>query len=302
MAELTRVTTPAPEGDTAILQLETKPPRLLRWLRFMREHPALMMVTAPLLLIVLTCLTAPFLPIPDPLRVDIVNRYLPPGASGHLVGTDQLGRDVFSRLIWGGRISIATGVAANIVVTLLAVSLGLISGYFGGKVDATIMRITDVMLAFPGLLLTLLILAVLGPSLVNAMIAVVIGSVPSSVRFIRGQVLQTRELKFVEAAQILGFSHARIMFSEILPYIMPLILTVTALHATSFFLATAGLSLLGLGVQPPQPDWGSMIGQGIRAIYEAPHAMLAPTAMITVIAICFNVIGDEIQIILSPKE
>jgi peptide/nickel transport system permease protein len=148
----------------------------------------------------------------------------------------------------------------------------------------------------------LALLTFLGPSLVNAVIAVIISSVPSNVRFIRGQVLQARQLKFVEAAQILGYGHARIMFGEILPYIMPLILTVTALHATGFFLATASLSLLGLGVKPPEPDWGSMVGQGITAIYEAPHAMLAPTAMITVIAICFNVIGDEVQKILSPKE
>lgn len=275
--------------------------RLAGWLVVAREHPALVLAMAPLLLVTLACLAAPLLPIPDPLRADIIGRYLPPGAPGHLLGTDQLGRDVFSRLIWGGRISIATGVAANLVVTVLGVSIGLVAGYFGGKVDAVVMRVTDVLLAFPGLLLALALLAFLGPSLINAVIAVVISSVPAKVRFVRGQVLQARGLKFVEAARLLGYGHTRIMVGEILPYVMPFIITLTALHATGFFLATATLSLLGLGVEPPNPDWGSMVGQGIAAIYEAPHAMLAPTAMITLIAICFNVIGDEVQTILNPK-
>jgi peptide/nickel transport system permease protein len=198
-------------------------------------------------------------------------------------------------------VSILTGLAANILVTVLGVCIGLVSGYTGGRVDQVIMRAVDVMLAFPGLLLTLALLAFMGASVMNLVVAVVIGSVPSSVRFVRGEVLNTRQLKFVEAAQILGYSRIRIMFGEILPYVMPFILTLTALRATGFFLATTGLSLLGLGVKPPTPDWGSMVGQGMRAIYEAPHALIAPTVLIAVIAVCFNVIGDEIQAILRPQ-
>ena len=293
---------PLPEGTRATgWRPAAELPRAARWLALGREQPALVVAAAPLVLIVLVCLAAPLWPLPDPLRGDILSRYLPPGAPDHPLGTDQLGRDVLSRLVWGGRISIATGVAANIVVAVLGVCIGLVAGYFGGKVDAVLMCITDVLLAFPGLLLALAMLAFLGPSLINMVIAVTISSVPSKVRFVRGQVLQARQLKFVEAARILGYGHGRIMFSEILPYVMPLILTLAALQATGFFLATAGLSLLGLGVEPPNPDWGSMVGQGIAAIYEAPHAMLAPTVMITLIAVCFNVIGDEIQKLLSPK-
>lgn len=264
-------------------------------------RPALVLALIPLLAITAIVAAAPLLPLQDPLAVSILQRYQPPGSPGHLLGTDGLGRDVLSRLIWGGRISIATGVAANIVVMGLAVALGLVAGYFGGIVDSIIMRCTDLLLAFPGLLLALVLLAYLGPSLVNAVIAVVISSVPQQVRYIRGQVLQVRSLKFVEAARLLGYSDLQIMFGEILPYIMPLILTLTALHATGFFLATAGLSLLGLGVAPPYPDWGSMIGLGISAIYEAPVALLAPTIMITIIAVCFNVIGDEVQAMLNPR-
>jgi peptide/nickel transport system permease protein len=265
------------------------------------QHSALVVATAVLLAIALVCAAAPLLPLPDPLAVSILQRYQPPGAPGHPLGTDSLGRDVLSRLIWGGRISIATGVAANLVVMGLAVALGLIAGYFGGLADSIIMRCTDLLLAFPGLLLALVLLAYFGPTLVNAVIAVVISSVPFQVRYIRGQVLQVRSLKFVEAARLLGYSDREIMFGEILPYIMPLVLTLTALHATGFFLATAGLSLLGLGVAPPYPDWGSMIGSGITAIYEAPVALLAPTLLITIIAVCFNVIGDEVQAILNPR-
>lgn len=270
------------------------------WQHFVRRPP-LMVATAILLFVTLLCFAAPLLPIADPLKVNILSRYAAPGTEGFPLGADQLGRDVLSRLVWGGRISIATGIAANLIVTLLGVSLGLMAGYFGGKVDSIIMRLTDVLLAFPGLLLALTLLAFLGISLFNAVIAIIISSVPGNIRFVRGQVIQARQLQFVEAARCVGCSHTHIMFRQILPYIMPFILTLTALHATSFFLATAGLSVIGLGVEPPNPDWGSMIGQSINAIYEAPHALLAPTILLTVIAICFNIIGDEVQSILNPK-
>jgi peptide/nickel transport system permease protein len=271
------------------------------WGRLFWRRPALLMATSILLLVVVICAAAPLLPLADPLHGNILDRYKPPLSPGYPLGADQLGRDVLSRLVWGGRISIATGIAANLIVTILGVSLGLLAGYHGGKLDGLIMRLTDILLAFPGLLLTLTLLAFMGVSLINAVIAIIISSVPGNVRFVRGQVVQARQMKFVEAARILGYSNRRIMFGEILPYIMPLILTLTALHATTFFLATASLSIIGLGITPPEPDWGSMVGQGISAIYEAPHALLAPTIMLTLIAICFNVIGDEIQSILNPK-
>jgi peptide/nickel transport system permease protein len=265
------------------------------------QHTALVVAASILCLVVVICMAAPLWPIADPLQVNILDRYAAPGTKGYPLGADQLGRDVLSRLIWGGRISIAIGIAANLIVTILGVTLGLSAGYFGGKVDNVIMRLTDVFLAFPGLLLALTLLAFLGVSLINAVIAIIISSVPGNVRFVRGQVMQARQLPFVEAARCIGCTHSHTMFRQILPYITPFILTLTALHATSFFLATAGLSVIGLGVEPPNPDWGSMIGQSINAIYEAPHALLAPTILLTVIAICFNIIGDEVQSILDPK-
>ncbi len=269
---------------------------------FLKEHLALSLATGVFMLTVVIAVLAPWLPIDDPIRGDILNRFLSPGSEGHILGTDSLGRDIFARLIWGGRTSILVGVAANLGVTVLSVFFGLLAGYLGGRVDGVIMRLVDVGLAFPGLLLALAILAILGPSIVNMAIAVVLSSVPLNVRFFRGEVLRVRSAKFVEAARILGYGKWRIMFREVLPNVMPLIITVTALHATSFFVFTAGFSLLGLGVRPPEPDWGSMIAEGLAAIYQAPAVLLGPTVLISVVAICFNVIGDEVQVILSPTE
>jgi peptide/nickel transport system permease protein len=271
-------------------------------LQFMRRQPVIVVAMIPILVLIVAACVAPWLPIADPNRGDILKRFLPPGAEGHLLGTDSLGRDIFSRLIWGGRISIAAGIAANVGVTVAAVFFGLLAGSLGGKIDAIIMRLVDIGLAFPGLLLALVILSILGQGVLNLVVAIALASIPLNVRFFRGEVLRVRHGKFVEAARMLGYGQARIMFGEILPNVMPLILTVTATHATGFFIVTAGFSLLGLGIQPPTADWGSMIGEGIANIYQAPTSLLGPTLIVTVLALSFNVIGDEVQRILSPKE
>ena len=294
--------TPPTRGFAAAPVAADEGPWLLRAARFLAERKVFTAALLTLLIVSGAALLAPVLPLADPLKGDILNRFAKPGADGHLLGTDLLGRDIFSRLIWGGRLSIATGVGANVAVTVISVVFGLLAGYMGGKIDAVIMRLVDVGLAFPGLLLALAILVVLGPSIFNMTLAIVISSVPLNVRFFRGQVLAVRTARFVESARLLGFSDVRIMFREVLPSVMPLIITVTALHATSFFLFTAGFSLLGMGVKPPEPDWGTMIAEGMNAIYEAPFVLLGPTVMITLIAVSFNLMGDEIQRVLSPKE
>ena len=313
---------------------------LWRTIRFLRQHPVLTVSLIPLVVVSITALFAQWLPIPDPNsgdirvsrylpplsevyvlgenslgrevlsplptqdpdRTDLVKRYVPPRPKKYVLGGDSLGRDIMSRLIWGSRISLLIGIAANLAVTVISVFFGLLAGYLGGRVDGVIMRLVDVGLAFPGLLLALVILTVLGPSVVNLAIAVVVSSVPLNIRFFRGQVLTVRTAKYIEAARLLGYSHLRIMFREVLPNVMPLILTVTALHATSFFIFTAGFSLLGMGLKPPDPDWGTMMSDGLRALYEAPAVILGPTILISVLAICFNVLGDETQKILSPRE
>ncbi len=271
-------------------------------LHFMKRQPVIVVAMIPILVLIVAACVAPWLPITDPNRGDILKRFLPPGAEGHVLGTDSLGRDIFSRLIWGGRISITAGIAANVGVTVVAVFFGLLAGSLGGKIDAIIMRLVDIGLAFPGLLLALVIPSILGQGVLNLVVAIALASIPLNVRFFRGEVLRVRHGKFVEAARMLGYGQPRIMFGEILPNVMPLILTVTATHATGFFIVTAGFSLLGLGIQPPTADWGSMIGEGIANIYQAPTSLLGPTLIVTVLALSFNVIGDEVQRILSPKE
>ncbi len=297
-----QATSAASDAGQPAEELKSGPGWPMRTLLFLKDHPTLTMALIPLIVVSLGALLAPWLPLEDPLRGNVVKRFLPPGEEGYFLGTDSLGRDIFSRLVWGGRVSITTGVGANIGVTVVAVFFALIAGYLGGRTDAVIMRMVDVGLAFPGLLLALALLAVLGQGVINLVIAIALASVPLNVRFFRAEVLRVRGAQYVEAARVLGYSNLRIMFREILPNVMPLILTVTAIHATGFFVVTAGFSLLGLGIEPPRPDWGSMIGEGITAIYEAPTVLLGPTVLITIIAISFNVMGDEVQKILSPRE
>ena len=302
----------------------------MRTMAFLREHPVFTASLIPILVVIIAAVLAPWLPIPDQNRGAINVRYLPPFGEAYILGldtrdnevispvpnpdlipsnivkhydpplpkryalgSDSLGRDIMSRLIWGSRVSLMIGIVANVAVTVISVFFGLLAGYLGGRVDGVIMRLVDVGLAFPGLLLALVLLAVLGPSIVNLAIAVIVSSVPLNIRFFRGQVLTVRNAKYVEAARLLGYSHFRIMFREVLPNVMPLIVTVTALHATSFFIFTAGFSLLGMGLKPPDPDWGTMMSDGLRALYEAPAVILGPTILISVLAICFNVLGDE---------
>ena len=273
-----------------------------RTLLFLKDHPTLTIALIPLIVVSLGALLAPWLPLEDPLRGNVVKRFLPPGEEGYFwepiawAGTSS--RD------WSGAGECQSQPASRQTsgVTVVAVFFALIAGYLGGRTDAVIMRMVDVGLAFPGLLLALALLAVLGQGVINLVIAIALASVPLNVRFFRAEVLRVRGAQYIEAARILGYSNLRIMFREILPNVMPLILTVTAIHATSFFVVTAGFSLLGLGIEPPRPDWGSMIGEGITAIYEAPTVLLGPTVLITIIAISFNVMGDEVQKILSPRE
>ena len=313
--------------------------RTRQTLIFLREHPVLSFSLIPIILTIIIAFAAPLLPISDPNRANLSVRYIPPLSEAYILGTDRqgnevvhpepypelfpssvverfvppvpkhyllggdsLGRDMLSRLIWGSRISLLIGIFANVAVVLISVFFGLLAGYLGGRVDGVIMRLVDVGLAFPGLLLALLILTVLGPSVINMAIAVILSSVPLNIRFFRGQVLTVRNAKYVEAARLLGYNNLRIMFREVLPNVMPLVITVTALNATSFFIFTAGFSLIGMGLKPPDPDWGTIMSDGLRALYEAPAVILGPTILISILAICFNVLGDEVQKILSPRE
>lgn len=216
-------------------------------------------------------------------------------------GTDHLGRDIFFRILHGMYITLGVGFTATFMAALVGVPLGIVSGYYGGWVDTIIMRIMDILLAFPGILLALAIVSVLGGSTINVTIAIAIGAVPQFARIVRGSTLTTKKLEYVDAIRALGARDGKIIFQHILPNIMsPIIVNTTLLIATAI-LSAAGLSFLGLGVQPPTPEWGAMLNDGRNYIYQAGHITFFPGMMIVIVVLAFNLFGDGLRDALDPK-
>jgi peptide/nickel transport system permease protein len=236
----------------------------------------------------------------DPIAQDLAQRLQSP-SEAHWLGTDEFGRDVFARLVHGTRISLTIGLVSVGIGLVFGGLLGLLTGYFGGWVDLLGMRATDVMLAFPSILLAIVIVAALGPSLANAMIAVGIVSVPQYARLVRSAVLATRSAPFVEAARSLGASEARIVFGTILPQCAAPVLVQTSLGLATAILDAAGLSFLGLGAQPPTPEWGAMLGNGRDYVIHAPWILAAPGFAILLTVLGFNLLGDGLRDALDPR-
>ncbi|MFQ6618404.1 MAG: ABC transporter permease, partial [Fidelibacterota bacterium] len=230
------------------------------WKRFKRNRLALIGAWIVILLIMTSAL-APFLSPYSPNEQNLKDSLKPPG-KGHLLGTDYYGRDLLSRIIYGSRISLLVGVTVVLIGMFFGVLAGVISGYFGGIIDGLIMRVTDILLAFPFFLLAIAIAGALGPSLRNGIIALGIATIPSYTRLVRGSVLSIKENEYVAAAQSLGLSSFKIMFKHILPNIFGTLLVYATLRIATAILAEAGLSFLGLGVQPPTPAWGNMLSEG----------------------------------------
>jgi peptide/nickel transport system permease protein len=252
-------------------------------------------------LIVLLAALAPVLPIPAPTETSFGDRLRPPLSPGHLLGTDQLGRDVLSRIIWGARVSLVIGALAAAIAASVGSLIGLVAGYFGGNVDTVIMRVIDVMLAFPYILLAIALVAALGPGLTNAMIAIAIANVSFYARNVRGNVLALRNQPFVEAARSAGSSHGAILVRHILPNTFASILILLSLNIGWMITETAGLSFLGLGAQPPTADWGSMLADGRQFITVNYHLTLIPGVMILLIVLALNVLGDSLRDALDPR-
>ncbi len=291
-----------PLNSERTMQLGAGEPGSIRQLSsHLARNPVVGAALMVLLGISLVVLGAPILPLADPVAIDPVNRVLPVGSAGHPLGTDRLGRDLLSRLIWGGQLSLLAGVAAAFGAMALGTIIGLLSGYIGGWLDYAVTRLADVGLAFPRLLLAIAIMAILGPSFVSAVFAVTLASVPRNVRLIRGQVLSIKQKPFVEAGRVLGYGHSRIIFSEIMPNVMATVITMVTLDVTLMIIATASLSFLGLGVQPPQADWGSMVSDGRSFLGTAPHLVLVPSTVLALVCLCFSILGDELQKQLDPR-
>lgn len=252
-------------------------------------------------IIVLLALVTPLLPLMDPDITNTADRFVLPFSEGHLLGTDHLGRDLLSRLMWGTRLSLAVGFAAAIIAAVIGSAIGIIAGYFAGRTDNIIMRLVDMLMAFPYILLALAIVAALGPGLMNALIAVAAVNIPFFARNIRGITVGIAHQEFVDAAKLSGLGHTKIILTEILPNVVPVIVIAMSTTIGWMILETAGLSFLGLGSQPPQADLGSMLGEARSALITSPHTSIVPGLMILVIVMAINLLGDGVRDALDPR-
>lgn len=250
--------------------------------------------------LLLTALLAPFLAPYDPILPDLPNRLQAPSAE-HPFGTDAHGRDILSRIIYGTRISIQIGIIAVGISLVFGTILGAVSGYYGGKLDLVVMRFIDIMMAFPYILLAIAITAMLGPGLTNAMIAIGIVGIPIYARVIRGVVLSVKEMEYIEAAKVSGCSNFRIIFRHVLPNCLAPLVVQATLGVGTAILDAAGLGFLGLGAQPPHPEWGIMLNQGKEVMQIAPWVIMFPGASILLVVLGFNLLGDGLRDALDPR-
>ncbi len=257
------------------------------------------------LAIVLSAVFAPWIAPHDPLVVDIRHRMGPPawmegGTREHVLGTDQIGRDLLSRVIWGGRVSLVVGVTAVLLSSTIGILFGLTAGYFGGRLDWSIMTFINVMLTFPFVLLALAVIAVLGPSMPNMIIVLGVTGWPVYARVVRAETLALREREFVLAARALGGSHARIVFRQILPNLISPIVVIATLQIAQVIILESFLSFLGLGVQPPTPAWGNMLGEGRVYMLNSWWIAAFPGLAIFVTTLVINLIGNALRDWLDP--
>lgn len=246
-------------------------------------------------------LSAPYLPLQDPNAVDTSVRLAPIGAPGHLLGADELGRDILSRMFWGARITLTVSLAATVMAMVTGTILGLVSGYFLGWTDTIVSRFVDVLMAFPYFLLALTVIAILGPGLLNGMLAIALVNVPFFARIIRASTLSLRESDFVLAARGMGAGHARILFRHILLNSISTLVVATTINLGFMITAAAALSFLGLGVQPPTSDWGTMLASGRQYLSAAPHTSYLPGLAIFLTVLGFNLLGDGLRDALDPR-
>jgi peptide/nickel transport system permease protein len=268
-----------------------------RWLARDRFRLALLVA---LLLVGVLAVAAPLLPLPDPVEVRMERALEPP--NGHAwLGTDQFGRDLLSRLIFGARVSLGTAGAVLALVMTVSLTLGLAAGLLGGLADDVIMRVVDMLLALPALIVAVAIVGVMGPSLANLMLAIVATSWATHARMIRGMVLQAREQEYVAAAVAVGAGRLRIARRHLLPAIAGQVLVLASLDLGFIILTISGLSFLGLGAQPPAPEWGAMLNEGRPFFQTAPQLMLYPGLAISLTVLGFNLLGDGLRDALDPQ-
>lgn len=270
-------------------------------MRMLRTDRVAVIALLVIVAIVLVALLAPVLPLASPTKTKFSAKLLPPLTNGHLLGTDQLGRDTLSRLVWGARVSLTVGALAALIAASVGALIGIIAGYIGGRVDNLIMRLIDIMLAFPYILLAIGLVAALGPGLVNAMLAIAVANISFYARNMRGNVLTIRNQPYIESALAAGATHRRVLFRHVLPNILPALLILVSLNVGWMITETAGLSFLGLGAQPPTADWGSMLADGRQFITVTYYTATIPGIMILILVLALNVLGDSLRDALDPR-
>lgn len=284
--------------DLVVKIVESGPP-LLETMRRLRKHKLALTGGVIIITLCLAALFAPWLAPHDPNRQQLAYRLFSPG-EGFLLGTDNLGRCVFSRLVYGARVSLQVGVVVVSITCAAGVALGAVAGYRGGLVDELVMRCVDVLLAFPGIILALVVAGILGPSLFSIMFAMSLIGWTSYARVVRGAVLSVKEREYVEASKSLGAGDARIMWQHILPNVMAPVIVMATLGMAHVILASAALNFLGLGMQPPHAEWGSMLNAGRPFMRTAPHLTIFPGLAIMTVVLAFNFLGDGLRDALDP--
>lgn len=253
-----------------------------------------------LLLFLLMALVGPYLCRYDPNLQDIANKYQPPSMQ-HLLGTDNLGRDMLARMVYGARVSLLVSFVGTIVGSVIGAALGVLAGYYGKWLDSIISRFIEFLLAFPGLLLAIVVVAILGNGLVNTMAAIAFYSIPYIARMVRGVVLTLKNSEYVQACKVMGVSDTRIILTHIVPNSVSQIIVNVTLNLGTAILTASSLSFLGLGVTPPNPEWGAMLSTARDVIRSYPLAAMIPGIAITLVVLSFSVVGDGLRDALDPR-
>lgn len=284
------------------MEITTKSPSLSKmFIKKLFQNKLAVIGLVVVLLVILMAILAPIIATHKPNEMDMAATLLGPGKEGHLLGTDNYGRDVFSRIVYGSRISLIVGLGAVGVGSVIGILLGLIAGYFGGVIDSVIMRLMDALAAFPFILLAITLMTVLGTGLTNVIIAVGIGNVPGFARMIRGQVLSVKEELFIEVTESLGANQTRIIFTHVLPNCLTPIIVYATMSVAGAIISEAALSFLGLGIQPPTASWGNILKEGKDYLIIAPHIAIFSGMSILLSVLGLNLFGDGLRDALDPR-
>jgi peptide/nickel transport system permease protein len=272
----------------------------LAWLRIRRNRLAMAGLVIVGLLLLVAAL-APWIAPHDPFVQNLGNRLQPPGTPGYWLGTDDFGRDILSRIMYGARITLYIIALVAVTAPVLGLLVGTVSGYFGGWIDGVLMRLTDIFLAFPRLILALALVAVLGPGIENAVLAIALTAWPPYARVARAETLTIRSSDYIAAVRLQGASAPRIILGHVVPMCLPSVIIRVTLDMAGVILIAAGLGFLGLGVQPPQPEWGLMISSGRKFLFEQWWVATMPGLAIFIVSLGFNLLGDGLRDVLDPK-